>query len=227
MLVVIGILIALAINNYQQGRSLQTKEQVYLSGLRSEFEVNKLKIEELIRVNHSNYESATAILSAIKQDTTKLSEAEFARLNFRAFAYEVSYKPNTSVLTEMINSGSLKDLSDRKLRVDLTNWLAQLESVKGQEQNVSEQSEAIYDLFRQSSDFSLRTVFDFSEHPLTVGLPQQRQLQSNLELLKSTRYENILILFVVFSRSLEQEFYRPFLETTNEILQEIDRNRAK
>lgn len=228
VLVVIGILIALAINNYQQERSLQTKEQVYLSGLKNEFEVNKLKIEELIRVNRSNYESATAILSAIKYDTTALSEVEFSRLNFQAFAYGVSYKPNTSVLTEMINSGSLKDLSDRELRIDLTNWLAQLESVKGQELSVSEQSNAVYDLFRESSDFSLRTFFDLSEQtPQTVGLPPRKFRQSNMKLLESTRYENILILYVVFSRSLEQVFYRPFLDTTEEILKEIDKGIAE
>ncbi|MGW8315346.1 MAG: DUF6090 family protein [Bacteroidales bacterium] len=48
---VIGILIALAINNNYENRLKQEKEQIYLAGLKNEFLTSKLKLEELIRVN--------------------------------------------------------------------------------------------------------------------------------------------------------------------------------
>lgn len=55
VLVVIGILIALWINNYNENIVKQDKEQIYLVGLKSEFQISKIKLEELIRVNKSNY----------------------------------------------------------------------------------------------------------------------------------------------------------------------------
>ena len=47
ILVVIGILIALAINNMNQNRVIQEKEQTYLNGLRAEFQISKVKLSEL------------------------------------------------------------------------------------------------------------------------------------------------------------------------------------
>ena len=51
VLVVIGILIALAIDNANEQSIKRGKEQAYLVGLKSEFGISKLKLEELIRVN--------------------------------------------------------------------------------------------------------------------------------------------------------------------------------
>ena len=62
ILVVIGILIALAINNGQQKRILEKKEQTYLRGLKTEYQFSKLKLTELIGVNRNNYEGAKKII---------------------------------------------------------------------------------------------------------------------------------------------------------------------
>ena len=43
LLVVIGILIALQINNWNQKRIDKNTEQIYLNGLKEEFEISKLK----------------------------------------------------------------------------------------------------------------------------------------------------------------------------------------
>ena len=47
ILVVIGILIALAINNSHENRVVREKEQTYLVGLRNEFQISRLKLQEL------------------------------------------------------------------------------------------------------------------------------------------------------------------------------------
>ena len=44
LLVVIGILIALTINNSNINRIIKEKEQTYLNGLREEFQTSKLKL---------------------------------------------------------------------------------------------------------------------------------------------------------------------------------------
>ena len=57
-LIVIGILIALGINNWNQNKQIRKREQFYLSGLKKEFENSKLKLEKLIEVNKLNYNQA-------------------------------------------------------------------------------------------------------------------------------------------------------------------------
>lgn len=224
VLVVIGILIALAINNYQVERNLQRKEQIYLAGLKVEFETNKAKLEELVRVNRGNYEAVKTLLERVQSTESRLTETELSLLLTQGFSNWVSYKPNVSTLTEMISSGGLKDLSDRELRIGLTDWLSRLESVREQERAVAEQLEVIYDLFRRSSDYSLRTVFELSGQISTVigELPESETLLSNSSLMESTQFENAMILFIVFSRSLEANFYDPLLEVTQDILEKIE-----
>ena len=55
VLVVIGILIALAIDNSKQNRINNDNEQTYLLGLEQEFKMSKAKLTELIAVNQTNY----------------------------------------------------------------------------------------------------------------------------------------------------------------------------
>ena len=52
LLVVMGILIALQINNWNQKRINADVEHTYLLGLKEEFEVSKLKLNNLININN-------------------------------------------------------------------------------------------------------------------------------------------------------------------------------
>ena len=54
ILVVIGILIALAINNLNLDRLDARNEQTYLRGLQKEFMISKAKLNELMAVNQRN-----------------------------------------------------------------------------------------------------------------------------------------------------------------------------
>ena len=65
VLVVIGILIALSINNFNEDRILRKKEQTYLKGLQSEFAISEQKLKNLIEVLRKNYGAAKELLAEI------------------------------------------------------------------------------------------------------------------------------------------------------------------
>ncbi|UWX54383.1 DUF6090 family protein [Maribacter litopenaei] len=65
VLVVIGILIALAINNKNQRNIDYQNEKTYLLGLKEEFNTNKYKLTELMAVNKANIEATREILELI------------------------------------------------------------------------------------------------------------------------------------------------------------------
>ena len=68
VLVVIGILIALAIDNANELSIKKEKEQIYLMGLKDEFQTSKLKLQELMRVNRASYEAAKDIVHLMDQE---------------------------------------------------------------------------------------------------------------------------------------------------------------
>jgi hypothetical protein len=218
VLVVAGILIALAINNFSEQQVLDRKEQTYLKGLQSEFVVSERKLKELIRVNRQNMESARALLMLKEEHPDSLSEGKLSRLLFDAFAFDLAFNPNNSLLNEMINSGSLKDLSNGELRRRLTNWISTLEDIARQEADLALQREKVLDLFR-TNDFSLRTLFDqtgISQKELK--LPTNAQPASNLALVNSTAFENNVLLFLYTCQTTEDSHYLPLLSELEAIL---------
>lgn len=222
ILVVIGILIALAINTNNEYRTARKKEQTYLLGLRSEFQTSRLKLQELIRVNKSNYEGAKKIVEFISDKTTPPPEQQFSELLFNTFAFDIGFNPNNSLLSEMVHSGSLKDILNIELRKRLTNWLSTLDDIAKQERDLAVQRELVLDLFRTDA-FSLRTILDQTGvSGKEIGLSKKTAPESNLQLLHSTAFENNILLFILASRATETAHYQPLLEDIDAILELIN-----
>ena len=222
VLVVIGILIALAINNSNQRSITQEKEQVYLQGLKSEFEASRIKLENLIAVNKKSYEHAKEILLLLDGEPQPPDETKLASLIFQSFANEIAYNPNNSLLNEMISSGSLKDISNAKLRRALSAWETFTESIKVHEANLRYQRESVQYLLR-SNEGNIRSILDQAAISSTVlDLPVQENPPSNLALLQSQTFENNVLLFILTSMSTETEHYRPLLTEITVILHLID-----
>jgi hypothetical protein len=180
LLVVIGILIALTFNNSNQKRIVREKEQTYLRDLNEEFKTSQIKLKELIEVNHHNYEGARQILQYISGENELPDEKTFSELLFNTFAFDIAFNPNNSLLNEMINSGSLKDIRNPELRIHLTNWISTLDDIAKQENDLGLQREKVLDMFR-SNENSLRTVFDLSGVSASeIGLKPARKHISNL-----------------------------------------------
>ena len=223
VLVVIGILIALAIDTSLQDRAIRAKEQQYLTGLREEFRLSRRKLAELIRVNADSYAGGYRLIAHMSETGPPPTEAEVSELLYRTFASDISFNPNNSLLLEIMNSGGLQDLSNPELRLSLTNWLATLSDIAKQEDELYAQRGKMLDLF-QSEALSVRTVFELT----TVGesgleLPPATEMRSNLSLLESRQFENGLLMFLLTNRATETEHYVPLLEELDRILIMLDR----
>lgn len=226
VLVVIGILIALTINNSNQNRINKEKEQTYLHGLFNEFQTSKKKLEELILVNKNNYNGAKKIIDYCSDNNNSCTENEFSELLFNTFSFDVSFNPNNSLLTEMINSGSLKDISNNQLRIYLTNWIATLEDIAKQEYELGIQREKVIDTFRKNN-YSIRTIFDQAGVSENFSLSETTRTISNLELLNSLEFENNVLIFILTCYATETSHYLPLMEDINTILSLIENELKK
>ncbi len=123
ILVVIGILIALQINNWNNQQQNIEKEQRILSSLHAEFSQN---LEELRRdhiLNIYSLNACVAILSLDKQgpvDPKKIDSLIGKAYNYATFDARVG------VITDIIASGNLELIRDENLRYVLNQWTAEL-----------------------------------------------------------------------------------------------------
>lgn len=218
ILVVIGILIALAINNSYNKSQLRKKEDTYLQGLYKEFSTSKEKLETLIKVNRNNLDGARKILLLTENDSLKWNEEKASKLLMNTLAYDIAYNPNNSLLFEMINSGSLKDLSNAQLRLALTNWVSTLEDIAKQEADLETQRKAVLDMIRNEGA-SLRTILDDTEISASeLNLPLKEATNSNKDLIFSMAFENNLLLFMLSARATGSAHYEPLMDSLDSIL---------
>lgn len=221
VLIVIGILIALTINNWNQRRIASEKEEFYLKGLQTEFERSMIKLENLIEVNRLNYEESIKIAGFINEGSGFPPEEELSELLFRSFSFEISYNPNNSLLNELINSGNLGVISSEELRKALTSWESYIQSIHRQEASLREQRELVVDLFRTEHG-SIKTIFDDVNITETMGLQNDSDTISNRPIVESQEFENNLLLFILSGISTENSHYKPLLKEVKYILELID-----
>lgn len=219
-LVVIGILIALAIDNANDNRIKREKEQVYLKGLKEEFEISKIKLEELIKVNRRSYEAAQQIVLLMGKEN-EASEETFSNLLSDAFTNDIFFNPNNSLLNEMINSGSLKDITNDTLRIRLTNWISTIDDIANQEKMLGEERNNSVNVLRNEG-YSIRTLLDYTGMSEKLGIPPNNNPVSNLGALESVAFENNILLFIITSQSTEIDHYNPLMYSLNSILDNIN-----
>jgi hypothetical protein len=190
-------------------------------GLRNEFETSKLKLIELIEVNQRSYNGAKKIMEYMLNESEPPAEKQFSELLLNAFSFDIAFNPNNSLLNEMINSGSLKDIKNAQLRIQLTNWIATLEDIAKQEAELGVQREKVLDMFRTNKN-SIRTIFDLTGVSNEIGLTGDKKHISNLNLLESTEFENNLLLFILTSYATETTHYKPLMQDLNAILNQVN-----
>ncbi|GAA4311761.1 hypothetical protein GCM10023115_32460 [Pontixanthobacter gangjinensis] len=217
-LVVIGILIALAINNWKEDRIVEKREEFYLQGLKDEFEQNRIKLQNLIEVNRLNYQNSKKIASLIGNSEDLENEEQLSEMLYNSFSYEIAYNPNNSLLNELINSGRLEDISSAELRKHLTAWDSYILSLRNQENALKAQREEVVNLFRKENA-SIRTILDQTGvSSREMGLEKSNSEFSNLELIESREFENNLLIFILTGIATENAQYKPLMQEIDLIL---------
>jgi Family of unknown function (DUF6090) len=115
ILVVIGILIALTINNWNQENHNKKEEHKLLNALKVEFE-NNLHLLDSIKVYHTANEAATDWI--INSKHGEFSIVTFDSL-FLKTLYNYNFDPSKGILNSLINSGKIELISNPILKYKL------------------------------------------------------------------------------------------------------------
>jgi hypothetical protein len=123
-LVVIGILIALQINNWNEHRKMQLQEQEYLKGLKVEFTINRDRLVYVMQTSQQSIENANKLMTYFYQDNSEFQEVKFDSLLYNIQAVW-TFNPRKGLLNSIIASGQINLVRN----VELKNQLASFEDL--------------------------------------------------------------------------------------------------
>jgi len=126
VLVVIGILIALSINSWNEQRIENKQEVELLRGLREEFQFNADQLNASINTNKKVAQVCKDLTQLIRTDSVKLAPEKLYELVMRMLDFN-SFDARTGVSGEIVTSGKLNILKNDALRAQLVNWLTLLQ----------------------------------------------------------------------------------------------------
>ena len=77
VLVVIGILIALSINNWNEQQKQNSQERQFLSVLKIEFTINLNRLDKVIHFRENSIKSANELMTYFNEDIIDISKSKF------------------------------------------------------------------------------------------------------------------------------------------------------
>ncbi len=115
ILVVIGILIALQINNWNENRKLKLKEASLLKALNIEFTNNKKQLNAVVSIHQIAYANTSKIVNNLPFDITKLNYEKLSK-SFFYLIQRYTFNPSQGTIISIISSSSFDIISNEELR---------------------------------------------------------------------------------------------------------------
>jgi len=193
VLVVIGILIALGINNKNEDIKTQNTATAYLNSLHEEFQFNLTLLDSTINIASRTSKGIENILTLFNPSLLDtVSEIKITQALQRLDGVAV-YSPSNGALSEIISSGNLKILKNNILKQRLAGFEKRTERIRIQEEQVLEQRGNIIDFARESGTTSTMLF-------LNVVYAEEVKKRyswkfSNKDLFKSEHFFNTIVYF--------------------------------
>lgn len=219
ILVVIGILIALQINNWNENSKERHIEHKYLVSLKEEFNHNLVELDSVIEINTYNNDNAIELSNQMGPDSPSITENDFAELAMNMTNWEVQYRPNQAVLDELISSGKLAIFSNDQLKFALSSYNGKLYKVKFQEEEHEEIRRDIIAIMNAEGNGKKLLIGEQWEK---FGIGESKFKLGNLHLLQSQELENQLVDFILTGGYLNSNYYLELKKEIELILELID-----
>tara|TARA_R110000765_G_scaffold69293_5_gene134345 strand:+ start:10846 stop:11628 length:783 start_codon:yes stop_codon:yes gene_type:complete len=129
VLVVIGILIALQINNWNENKKASNSEKAILIGLKSEFQNNLVTIDSTIQANKNVSQACALLTEIIRSNNLEEKTKKVDSLILRMLLIS-SFDANTGVTEEILNSGKLELIKSNRIRERIAGWTSKLNDIE-------------------------------------------------------------------------------------------------
>jgi hypothetical protein len=125
ILVVIGILIALSINNWNEERQLKNEETIILKNIHTEFLENKVALKYGLEENIQGCKASITLLNLVGQEREHIQQHNLDSLIY-VMLETGSFRPSENTISDFLQSGKLQLLKNEKLKNLLYKWTRNL-----------------------------------------------------------------------------------------------------
>lgn len=196
VLVVIGILIALQINNNNEANKARAKELHYLKNIKSDLILNINNINSFIKTRETKIKSANSVLEYYEgKPLTDLDDFNNNILN--VYIWHKFYQNNNTFL-ELTNSGNLATISNDSIKNNLLNLDALYKELKGEEEHYRFDTEVLlYEPSFSALDLNpLTKKYMYAISNSQAGENTQLPRENFETLLKDIKHKNGFVMAV-------------------------------
>ena len=204
LLVMVGILLAVQVNDWNESRKTNKQELELIESLYKEFTFNRDELDRSIKKAKGIQNRCVILLENTGNHEMKLSRFESDSLIHRGFLDIVTYDASNSILDDIINSGKIHVLKNEKLKKYLSNWEAALNDVKEDETwGVNARNNILLPFIYSNSNYiniSQRNIYNKN---ITSGFNTDYK-----DIYKLLEFENLVISQVIWNGKNERGYKR-------------------
>lgn len=226
VLVVIGILIALQINNNNNYNEQRKVELEYLMSLQTEFETNLNKINTSIQENEQRIQTLEKLLTLFdKNILDTVSHRETSQMLGSIYGNELKYLPSTGVLNDIISSGKLNIILNKNLRQHLASFESSLNYTSMQLKGAKTTDNGLRTLLYEKG--SVRNIIMDMKF-IDFEYPSISEKVNNKLLFNSVEFENYLLNYLLLAKATNgPRFFGGIKGEVESILKEIGQELGK
>ncbi|MFK7772253.1 MAG: DUF6090 family protein [Saprospiraceae bacterium] len=214
VLVVIGILIALSINNWNVNNNEKDNRKIYLQELNTEINSNLGLFKFVFEKAKKNNKLTNYYLETLNNENSSAVPDSIITSMVYNFEHSLVYDPTESAIDDFINSGVLKSLEDE----DLKRRIFQIKFVYKSFAQLNEDYRKVKDkylipYFIKNGNMIERNNPIFKAQSSKLNFSPNRQA-----FLNNKEFSNILFTIEIINSRNEDQFssWVPFLETLSE-----------
>jgi hypothetical protein len=189
VLVMIGILLALQVNNWNQQRNQNKEEQLALVNLKQDFEYNHSTLDSILAETTKTIESQFLMLNYTGNKRDPKTEFKF-NTSLNSLTHFTEFFPRNGYLDDLVNSGSLGIIKNQNLRNKLSSWNPVFDYIKTKEINVQTALDRLSIMVIKRGSWLNADASSTTETVNTNAFPKSGFDIDNRDLLDELEFEN-------------------------------------
>ena len=185
ILVVIGILIALQINNWNEERLENNREKITVQNLNTEFQENLRDLDSINTILKRTILATETIFAKFKEEDFQETDPIDSLMHH--VIESPSWKPSEFVLNDLQNSGGLSKLNNPELKILLFNWSRFFKELQETMDQTEKTNINLIEYIREHG--SLRNIDTKSK---TFPYRPSQLKMNNASLLQNIQFENYI-----------------------------------
>jgi hypothetical protein len=204
--VVIGILIALQVDNFNEDKKNRRKELAYLQRFQSDLAINLKEMDRLILTSDSIQGHIDSLLSVSFGEIPMLSNEAFNRLAQKATDYLI-FQAAEATIEDLIGAGELEIIEDPVIREGIATWESQLLTIRYLERDHKKAFNDLLEYYRGHSE-----IYKILRGGLIFNEEMQGQLLADPVYLNTLTYHAIPLQLLNAEYSKKKVAFRELLE---------------